>query len=106
VPLPDLPPCCTSCGRLARPAVVWFGEPLAQSNVDAAIQACQCDVFITVGTSAVVHPAAGLVHEARRRGAYTAEINAETTPASSTVDAAIAGNAEDILPRLDRLAYS
>jgi NAD-dependent deacetylase sirtuin 5 len=106
VPLPELPPRCPSCGGLARPAVVWFGEPLAAEDVAAAIQACQCDVFLTVGTSAVVYPAAGLVHEARRRGAYTAEINREPTPASQAVDLCILGAAEEILPRLHRLAYS
>ena len=105
VPLPELPPRCGSCGGLARPAVVWFGEPLAAEDVAAAIQACQCDLFLTVGTSAVVYPAAGLVHEARRRGAYTAEINSEPTPASEAVDLCILGAAEAILPRLHRFAY-
>jgi NAD-dependent deacetylase len=66
----------------------------------AALAACDCDVFLTVGTSAVVHPAAGLVHEARRRGAFTAEINLDRTPASAAVDLVIQGPAEDILPRL------
>ncbi len=100
-PLPELPPRCGSCGGPARPAVVWFGELLAPDVITAAIQACQCDVFLTVGTSAVVHPAAGLVHEAARQGAFTVEINAEPTPVSSAVDLAIQGAAEDILPRLD-----
>ena len=54
--------------------------------------------FVTVGTSAMVYPAAGLVHEARRHGAFTAEINLEATPASSAVDVAIQGAAEEILP--------
>jgi NAD-dependent deacetylase len=68
IPLTPMPPRCLQCHGLARPAVVWFGESLASENVDAAIRACACDVFLTVGTSAVVYPAAGLVHEARRRG--------------------------------------
>jgi NAD-dependent deacetylase len=101
VPLPDCPPRCQSCGGLARPAVVWFGESLAPGDVAAAVDACGCDVFVTVGTSAIVYPAAGFVHEARGRGAFTVEINAEPTPVSPAVDLAIQGRAEEILPRLD-----
>jgi len=94
------PPTCPACGSLARPAVVWFGESLDPSDLAAAGAACDCDVFLSVGTSAVVYPAAGLVHEARRRGAFTVEINLDSTPASAAVDLAIQGPAEDILPRL------
>lgn len=94
-------PCmCPGCGRLARPAVVWFGESLNPADVAAALAACSCDLFLTVGTSSVVYPAAGLVHEAKRRGAFTAEINPDDTPASAVVDLAIRGAAEAILPRL------
>jgi NAD-dependent deacetylase len=100
VPLAVLPPRCPHCGGLARPAVVWFGESLRDADVRAALAATACDVFLTVGTSAVVYPAAGLVHDARRRGAFTAEINLEETPASAAVDVAIHGGAEVILPRL------
>jgi NAD-dependent SIR2 family protein deacetylase len=50
-----------------------------------------------------VYPAAGLVHEARRRGAFTAEINPEPTAASAAVDMVIQSAAEDVLPRLDEL---
>jgi NAD-dependent deacetylase len=66
--------------------------------VAVATEACACDVFLTVGTSAVVYPAAGLVHDARRRGAFTAEINLELTPASDSVDLAIHGPADQLLP--------
>jgi len=100
VPLPDMPPRCPHCGGLARPAVVWFGESLRAGDVEAAAQAAACDVFLTIGTSAVVYPAAGLVHEARRQGAFTAEVNLEETAASSMVDLAIQGGAEQILPLL------
>jgi NAD-dependent deacetylase len=96
-------PRCPHCRQLARPAVVWFGESLRREDVEAATAATACDVFVTVGTSAIVYPAAGLVHEARRQGAFTAEINRDETPASSVVDLAIKGNAEDILPAIDRL---
>jgi len=103
VPLPECPPRCPHCGGLARPAVVWFGEPLPDAAVRGARAATACDVFIAAGTSAVVYPAAGLMHEAAARGAWTAEINLETTPASSSVDAAIQGPVQDVLPELDRL---
>jgi NAD-dependent deacetylase len=103
VPLAEFPPHCRNCGDLARPAIVWFGEPLAPADVNAAFSACACDVFMTIGTSAVVHPAAGLVHRAKESGAFTAEINVEATPASAGVDVSILGAAECILPELERL---
>jgi NAD-dependent deacetylase len=103
VPLAEFPPHCRNCGDLARPAIVWFGEPLAPADVNAAFSACACDVFMTIGTSAVVHPAAGLVHRARESGAFTAEINVEATPASAGVDVSILDAAEYILPELERL---
>jgi len=97
VPLAACPPRCPRCEGLARPAVVWFGESLNRADLDAAFDACACDVFLTIGTSAIVHPAAGLVHEARRRGAFTAEINLDPTAASAAVDVALQGPAEQIL---------
>jgi NAD-dependent deacetylase len=100
-PLPTLPPRCPHCGGLARPAVVWFGESLDPTVVAAATAATACDVFLTIGTSSVVYPAAGLVHQAKRRGALTIEINTDTTEASGLVDLAIRGKAEEILPRLN-----
>ena len=102
VPLATMPPACPSCGGLARPGVVWFGESLPAPALDAAIEACACDVFLTVGTSALVYPAAGLVHEARRREAFTAEINLEPTPATGGVDLACHGPADQLLPNISR----
>ena len=101
VPLPELPPRCPHCGGLARPAVVWFGESLNPRDVDAAVRATACDVFLTVGTSSVVYPAAGLVQQARQQSAFTAEINMEETPASSMVDVALLGPAEQLLPAIN-----
>lgn len=99
----ELPPRCGRCGGLARPAIVWFGESLAPRDIDRALRAATCEVFLTVGTSSLVYPAAGLVHEARRSGAFTVEINAEPTPASPVVDVAIHEPAELVLPRIDEL---
>lgn len=98
VPIHPLPPRCPSCGALARPGVVWFGEAIPESALAAAAAATACDVFLSIGTSSVVYPAAGLVAEARARGAFTIEINPETTGAA--VDAAIAMPAEAALPLL------
>jgi NAD-dependent deacetylase len=97
------PPHCPSCGGLARPAVIWFGESLDAGEVEAALDASACDLFLTIGTSAVVYPAAGLVGEAKRRGAFTAEINPDQTPASNMVDLSIRATAEELLPELGRV---
>src|SRR5919107_180372 len=70
---------CPACGGVARPAVVWFGEALDRRDVEAARAVAACDVFVTIGTSAVVYPAAGFLHDAREHGAFTAEINLEET---------------------------
>jgi NAD-dependent deacetylase len=101
VPHPRLPPLCPHCGALVRPGVVWFGEPLDPAVVSAATQAAAgCDVFLTIGTSSVVYPAAGLVHHAKHQEAFTVEINTDVTEASSLVDVSIRGRAEDVLARL------
>lgn len=98
-PLPELPPTCPACGGLARPGVVWFGEPIPPGVARAALRAAtDCDVFLAVGTSSVVYPAGGLVHEAKHAGAFTAEINIEATEVSSSVHLAIAAPAERVLP--------
>ena len=100
-PLPALPPRCPHCGGLVRPGVVWFGESLDPADINRAAAAAACDVFLTIGTSSVVYPAAGLVHEARRRGAMTVEINPQSTDATSHVDLVLSGPAEQILPAVD-----
>jgi NAD-dependent deacetylase len=99
----DRLPRCPHCGGLARPAVVWFGESLDANDIERATEAVSCDVFLTVGTSAVVYPAAGFARAAQARGAFTAEINLESTPASPLVDLSILGAAEVVLPAVDRL---
>jgi NAD-dependent deacetylase len=99
VPLPLLPPRCPHCGDVERPGVVWFGETLdRQLLTRAAEAAASCDVFLAVGTSAVVHPAAGLALEARRGGAVTVEINPDETPMAPYLDFAIRQPAEQFLP--------
>ena len=102
VPLPETPPRCPACGGLARPAVVWFGEALPPTAVAQAIDAAACDVFLTVGTSSIVYPAAGLVDTARAHGAFVVEINPDPTPATAMVDVSLRAGSEEVLPALDR----
>jgi NAD-dependent deacetylase len=99
-PLPKLPPHC-ACGGLARPGVVWFGEPLPDGMMNEAMHAAEsAEVFLVIGTSAVVHPAAGLIPYARRAGAKVIEIDIAETAASGWVDCALRGPAGEMLPRL------
>ena len=100
-PFPVLPPPCPHCGGPTRPGVVWFGEALDPGTVDASLDATACDVFFTIGTSAVVYPAAGLIDHARRHGAMTVEVNPDITPASSGVTVALGGAAETAVPQID-----
>jgi NAD-dependent deacetylase len=98
--IPDLPPRCV-CGALERPGVVWFGEALPQDVWRCAEEAArQASVFLVVGTSAIVYPAAGLVNVARSAGARVVEINVAETPVSGIVDASLRGPAAEILPQL------
>jgi NAD-dependent deacetylase len=99
-PLPKLPPHC-ACGGLARPGVVWFGEPLPDGMMNEAMHAAEsAEVFLVIGTSAVVYPAAGLIPYARRSGAKVIEIDIEETAASPWVDCALRGPAGEMLPQL------
>jgi NAD-dependent deacetylase len=101
VPQPSLPPACPHCDGPLRPGVVWFGEALDADVVEACLDAARCDIFFTVGTSAVVYPAAGLVDHARRHGATTVEINPERTSASASVSVVLAQPAETALRAID-----
>jgi NAD-dependent deacetylase len=98
VPFDPFPPRCAGCGALARPGVVWFGEAIPPEAARAAQAATTCDLFLSIGTSSVVYPAAGLIAAAKARGAFTVEINPDTTGAA--VDVAIAAPAEEVLPLL------
>lgn len=101
VPISELPPRCPHCRGLARPGVVWFGEPIDRSVLEESLAALDCDVCLVVGTSGLVYPAAGLADEARRRGAFTVEINPEPTEATDRFDLSIQGPAEEVLDRLE-----
>lgn len=95
------PPRCKHCGGLLRPDVVWFGEMLPEGIFEQAMGAARrCDVFLCLGTSAVVYPAASLPFEALEQGAYVVEINQEYTDLSSRVQETILGKAGIIMPQL------
>ncbi len=90
---------CPKCGGWLRPGVVWFGEMLPEDTLSKAYRASEnCDVFLVVGTSGVVYPAAGLSEIAKRSGAYTALVNLEKTNAN--VDLVLLGKAGNLLPKI------
>lgn len=92
---------CLDCSGLVRPDVVWFGERLPPDAVERADAATgRADVFLSVGTSAVVYPAARFPVVAKERGAYVAEVNPDTTGVSDEVDESIRGPAGQVLPAL------
>ncbi|MDD5087854.1 MAG: NAD-dependent deacylase [bacterium] len=93
-------PTC-SCGGMLRPGVVWFGEMLPEGVFEAAYRAAQtCDLFLSVGTSAVVYPAASLPELALERGVPVIEINTEETPLSGSVTHHLRELAGTALPKL------
>lgn len=92
-PHPDDP---SRRGRL-RPHIVWFGEmPFGMEQIEAAANGA--DLFLAIGTSAVVYPAAGIV-QSTRRGCRTVEINLEQTPQSDAFDESIRGKATVEVPK-------
>jgi len=94
-------PRCRKCGGLLRPDVVWFGEALPRSQLEAAVEAARsCHVFLSIGTSGVVQPAASLAFAAHNRGAVVIEINAEPTPLTSKADYVLEGKSGEVLPAL------
>lgn len=92
---------CPDSGRLVRPDVVWFGEPLPQGALDCAFAAAQrCDLLLAIGTSGLVQPAASIPFAALEAGRPVIEINPDRTPISNHVAAQLAGRATEVLPRL------
>jgi NAD-dependent deacetylase len=94
-------PRCASCGGFLRPDVVWFGERLPLGALEAAVAAARgCQVFFSIGTSALVQPAAALAYAAKNRAATLVEVNAEPTPLTPKVDFFLQGKSGEILPAL------
>ena len=101
-----LPPLCPNCGSPLRPDVVWFGEALPADGLRVASEAARsCDVFLSVGTSGLVYPAASLPYEALENGATLVEVNPDPTPLAPHGDFAVRGRAGEVLPELVRAAF-
>ncbi len=92
-------PPCLACGETAlRPDIVWFGEmPYRMDEIYAAVN--RCDLFVSIGTSGAVYPAAGLVREARSAGATTLELNLEPSQGSAWFGEARHGPATVVVPQ-------
>ena len=96
-------PRCRRCGGHLRPGVVWFGEAIPKLALKVATEAADdCDVFLSIGTSSLVWPAAGFAAAAAQRGATVIEINIDPTPLSSRCDFALQGASGELLPELVR----
>jgi NAD-dependent deacetylase len=91
-------PPCPACGTAAlRPDVVWFGEmPYRMDEIYAALR--EADLFVSIGTSGAVYPAAGFVRNARELGAATLELNLERSQGSAWFDETRLGSATEIVP--------
>lgn len=96
-----IPPTCPRCGSFLRPDVVWFGEMLDTEGLEQAFHlSSQCKLFFSIGTSALVEPAASLPYLASQSGSVLVEINREPTPLTALADIFIRGPAGEILPQL------
>jgi NAD-dependent deacetylase len=96
-PLIDRPPCPACGARARRPDVVWFGEmPYRMDEIYAALRAA--DLFVSIGTSGAVYPAAGFVRDARELGARTLELNLERSEGSAWFDESRLGPASELVP--------
>ncbi len=102
----EKPPRCPRCGAFLRPDVVWFGEMLPAGALQAAIEAAQeAEIFFSIGTSAIVQPAASLPFEAARHGATVVEVNLEETPVTPIAHYVLRGPAGVVLPTLVKATW-
>jgi len=101
---PDNIPRCL-CGGQIRPDVVWFGEMLPEEALTFAMKkAEESELFLSIGTSAVVYPAADLPLIAKNNGAYVVEINPEPTALTPYADEVFRGKSGEILPTIWQVA--
>ena len=97
----DHAPDCPHCGARQRPDVVWFTENLPRQAFDRAVTATeQSDLFLVIGTSGLVHPAAALPAHARSHGAVVLEINPQETPITRQANFSLLGAAGELLPEI------
>ncbi|MCG8649642.1 MAG: NAD-dependent protein deacylase, partial [Pirellulales bacterium] len=96
-----LAPECPECGGLLKPATISFGQAMPQAVLQAAEdRARECDVFLAVGSSLVVYPAALLPVIAKRSGARLVIGNREPTPLDDTADCVVRGQIGEVMPAL------
>jgi len=102
VPRPcPAPPPCPRCGSPARPGVVWFGESIPANALERALAAAQeCDLFLAIGTSALVYPAAGLAETALGAGAVAVEVNPQRTSLSGLAEFCLRAPSGEALPAI------
>src|SRR6476659_4502702 len=94
-------PACIECGGILKSATISFGENLVPGDLDRSqLESARADVFLAIGTSLVVYPAAGLPDIAVRNGARLVILNAEETPFDPVADAVVRDRLEDVLPAL------
>lgn len=94
-----LDPACPKCGQsgFLRPDIVWFGEmPYQMERIELALT--QCDLFVSIGTSGAVYPAAGFVQSARHYGAQTLEMNLDPSEGSLYFHESRMGRAGELVP--------
>jgi len=97
----DTLPHCALCTAIMRPDIVWFGESLDPNVFDEAVRlASAADVCLVIGTSALVHPAAGLADLTRRAGGSVIEVNVADTPLTNAATVVLRGPAAAIVPEL------
>ncbi len=101
VPLAAIPPHCGRCGGLVRPHIVWFGEAVDPYDFQRSVEMSRsADVFLVIGTSGLVQPAASLAQVAKTAGATVVEINPDPTPTTSVADLVFAERATHVFEAL------
>ncbi len=102
-PLPEIPVPCPSCGGRARPHIVWFGESYDSDLMEGVYRfLMNVEVLLVIGTSGMVSMPVVLADQARRAGAFVAEVNPNPSELSSLAHAVLRGKAGELLPELER----
>ncbi len=101
VPIPELPPKCSKCSEIMRPNIVWFGEIIPMQKIDRCIFAIEeSDLFMIIGTSGLVEPAASFGFVAKEHNKTVIEINLDETPGTGLYDLSIKAKSGEVLPLL------
>jgi len=107
VDLENLPPKCNSCGALLKPDFIFFGEGIPQDAYkNSFAEAEKADVFLLIGTTGLVQPAASIPVKAKQNGATIIEINPERTAYTEDItDIFLPGKAGDVMTKLTELIF-